>query len=489
MKKADLQRLIEKVKGAEAAMAALEKGDLSTEQAVDRALEFIGEFHSQAASAGSRSLAQMGRMLERFGSAPSPGAEQLTTLSYALGVLRKGMEEASAEGLRAAMVECLEVLGVEPLEFSTPVSSGPSGRGKADGEKSWSVESVEVAGAPKTSSPPLQAPRDKPVVAKASVPSGGASAARPAPVLPPQPAPPKLAEVSPPAEGVRRLSGKLVATHGPDDQTARIELPKDSLEKMEYLLRPFEAENPMTQQLSSDDELLKDVLKEVKSFMASFVDGDLDQAQSALETIASLQGDTGLFNEIGNMARSLHTSISNLSHTLNPELMEMVEDRLPDSEHRLEHILELTESAANTTMDHVEAIRKRIGADQEKLSRLERHFTRLKPMGDGAHHRMAENMRLVRELRGSFEQIEMNLATILTSQGYQDLTGQIITKIVASQKELEAKLVKLVSYFGGKVRRDASKKKDDLYGPAHAKSQGAVRSQDEVDALLAEFGF
>jgi chemotaxis protein CheZ len=81
------------------------------------------------------------------------------------------------------------------------------------------------------------------------------------------------------------------------------------------------------------------------------------------------------------------------------------------------------------------------------------------------------------------------LAIILTSQGYQDLTGQIISKIVSSQKEMEAKLVKLVSYFGGKVRREAVKKKDELYGPAHAKSDGAVHSQDEVDALLAEFGF
>ena len=182
-------------------------------------------------------------------------------------------------------------------------------------------------------------------------------------------------------------------------------------------------------------------------------------------------------------------SIRDLSQTLNPELVEMVEDKLPDSENRLEHILELTENAAVTTMDHVEAIRKRLAEDQERLSRLERHFARLKPLGEGAHRRMSENARLVQELKGSFEQIEEDLSVILTSQGYQDLTGQIITKIVASQKDLESKLVKLVSYFGGKVRRDLGRKKDELYGPAHARTDGALHSQDEVDALLAEFGF
>jgi chemotaxis protein CheZ len=110
-------------------------------------------------------------------------------------------------------------------------------------------------------------------------------------------------------------------------------------------------------------------------------------------------------------------------------------------------------------------------------------------MGDSAYHRMSENSRLVGELKASFDQTEQDLAMILTSQGYQDLTGQIITKIVNSQKELEGKLVNLVSYFGGKVRRDPAKKKDELYGPAHGKSDGAMHSQDQVDALLAEFGF
>jgi chemotaxis protein CheZ len=486
MKKTDLQRLIESVKGGEAVMAALEKGECTAEQAIDKALTFIGEFQSQAASLGSKGLAQLGRMLLKFGSLPSPGAEHLTTLSYALGVLRKGLEDASAEGLRAAMVECLEVLGVEPLEMSVPYASDSSDRGRGGRDKSWSLETIEAEKPQKKPSPSSGAPQEQsPVLVN----KPAASAVTP----PPEPAP--KSEESPPAakplepQGARRLSKKIIATEGPDENTARIELPKESLEKVEYLLCPFDAENPLTQKLSDGDELLQDILKEVNSFMSCLVEGDLDEAQSALETIASVQGDTGLFNEIGSMARNLHNSLRNFAQVLDPGLKELVEEKLPDSEHRLEHILELTESAANTTMDHVEAIRKRMEADQDKLRQLEQHFARLKPMGDSAHQRMSENSRLVSELKGSFEQNEQDLAVILTSQGYQDLTGQIITKIVSSQKEMEAKLVKLVSYFGGRARRETARKKEELYGPAHAKSEGAVHSQDEVDALLAEFGF
>ena len=482
MKKTDLQTLTEKVRGAEAAMAALEKGEFSAEQAVQKALHSIGEFRAQASSLGSKGLAQMGKMLEKFGSAPSPGAEHLTTLSYALGVLRKGMEEANAEGLRAAMVECLEVLGVEALEFPVPHASDSPDKAKSRREKSWSATAVEPE-APASESAAVQrtpAATRSPVVSR----TAPAAAENTSPAAPPKP-------VATPSEveTTRRLLGKIIATQGPDEQTARIEMPRESLEKMEYLLCPFDAENPLTQQLSADDELLKDVLKEVKTFVTSFVDGDLHEAQSALETIANLQGDAGLFNEIGAMARSLHSSIKDLSHTLNPELMDRVEAELPDSENRLGRVLELTENAANTVVDHVEAIRKRMAADQEKLRQLEQHFSRLKPMGEGARRRMNDNSRLVRELRGSLDQVEADLAVILTSQGHLDLTGQIITKIVASKRDLEAKLVKLVSTLGGKVRRDPSRKRDELSGPAHPRTDGGVRSQDEVDALLAELGF
>ncbi len=468
-------------------MAALEKGECTTEQAIDKTLTFIGEFQSLASSLGSKGLAQLGKMLQKFGSVPSPGAEHLTTLSYALSVLRKGMEDASAEGLRAAMVECLEVLGVEPLEMSVPYTSESSSKDKAGREQSWSVDAIEAERPQKKPVPPPRDPAHvkSPVVAKEPPSPLG----KPVQKQAAEPARPTPDAALPAQQEVRRLAGKLIATPGPDENTARIELPKESLEKVEYLLCPFDAENPLTQQLSDGDELLQDILKEVNAFMACLVEGDLEEAQSALETLANVQGDTGLFNEIGSMARNLHTSLRNFAQTLDPGLKEMVEDRLPDSEHRLEHIIELTESAANTTMDHVESIRKRMEADQAKLRQLEQHFARLKPMGDSAHQRMSENSRLVRELRSSFERIEEDLAVILTSQGYQDLTGQIISKIVSSQKEMEAKLVKLVSYFGGKVRREAVKKKDELYGPAHAKSDGAVHSQDEVDALLAEFGF
>jgi len=81
-----------------------------------------------------------------------------------------------------------------------------------------------------------------------------------------------------------------------------------------------------------------------------------------------------------------------------------------------------------------------------------------------------------------------DLDAILTAQDYQDLSGQIIQKIMKMLKDLELKLVNVIRTFG--VKQESAKKEDEeLYGPAHQSRVESVHSQDEVDSLLAEFGF
>jgi len=95
----------------------------------------------------------------------------------------------------------------------------------------------------------------------------------------------------------------------------------------------------------------------------------------------------------------------------------------------------------------------------------------------------------VNELQVSLNQTSEDLITILTAQDYQDLTGQIIQKIIVLLKNLESNLVNVIRTFG--VRLDGRKEDvgEELYGPAHEGRVSAMHSQDDVDSLLAEFGF
>ena len=461
MKKSQLKELVDKLAAAEEQMAALERGEISTAQSEESVSQILSDFHSTAADRGVKALAQVGLKLEQFVKTPSIGAEQLTTISFALGVLRGGLQEGSSEGIRAAMVETLELIGLEPMVMSMPYSK-PSAPSKKE-EVSWTVDSINTA-----------PPRKDPVMAEEAA------------VQPPPAATPSPGRVS----GLTgRLGGKILQGEEGPDGALRVELPAESVEKVEFLLSPFDAEDTLTQQLVSQDDRVENILKSVKDFMASFAEGNMGKAQGILKELAETQEDGDeMFSEIGGLARLLHSSFQNISQTLDPELREILEDRIPDSGNRLEHILQLTEEAATTTLDHVETIRKRMEQDAQRMSQISQHLVKLKPVGDVAQHRMDENLALLSEMQESLEQTGKDLDVILTSQGYQDLTGQIIQKVVNFQNDLESKLVGLVSTFGMKVS-PSKKYTEELYGPAHDKLEGALHSQDDIDALLASFGF
>ena len=169
--------------------------------------------------------------------------------------------------------------------------------------------------------------------------------------------------------------------------------------------------------------------------------------------------------------------------------MNIVEDKIPDSGSRLEHILRLTEKAANITLDHVEAMQKRNRDQQTKLAKLKDLHNRMRAVGDKAQELLAEAQLSLDDLQDSVIETTADLITVLTAQDYQDITGQIIQKIIALLKDLETNLMNVIRTFG--VRFDSQKETvtDELYGPVHAGVTTAMHSQDEVDSLLAEFGF
>ena len=85
-------------------------------------------------------------------------------------------------------------------------------------------------------------------------------------------------------------------------------------------------------------------------------------------------------------------------------------------------------------------------------------------------------------------------ATIYEACGFQDITGQRITKVVATPQHIEEKINSLIAAFGGegaKQKRSKAKSpknpladEDLLEGP---QLKGVGKSQAEGDAVLAEF--
>ena len=158
----------------------------------------------------------------------------------------------------------------------------------------------------------------------------------------------------------------------------------ESLKKIEMLLGATDPSG-VALDCPAADQRLEKVIARGKEFMDAFSSGDLPHAQEILLNLADYQGlSSGLYKEIGSLARGLHDSIRGFLSNLDPSLQDIVEDKLPDSGNRLEHMMEMTEKAAITTLDHVEAMQERLSSEVAQISSLRALLGGLSAIGEAA---------------------------------------------------------------------------------------------------------
>jgi chemotaxis protein CheZ len=109
--------------------------------------------------------------------------------------------------------------------------------------------------------------------------------------------------------------------------------------------------------------------------------------------------------------------------------------------------------------------------------------------------------KLLSDAAGDSGQLNGLLTEVLMAQGFQDLTGQVIRRVIELVKEVEDSLVSMLTAFGdvGELtlvedNPQTSKKQTDIVkaeGPIiDADSRDdVVRGQDDVDDLLSSLGF
>lgn len=201
-------------------------------------------------------------------------------------------------------------------------------------------------------------------------------------------------------------------------------------------------------------------------FMEAVASQDYEKADNVIQELAqaapskSADGKDVLFKEVGRVTRKLHDSVKNFKEALDPRLKDITSKEVPSAIDKLQFVIESTEEAANKTMGIVE---KHIMVMDE----LSTHIKSLK--GPKAS---------VEYLKQYKNGLEDDLTEILTTQGFQDLTGQTLKKVITLVGEVESELVGLITAFG--VKSDSK---------AQAEVIEETVSQEGVDDLLKEFGF
>ena len=198
-----------------------------------------------------------------------------------------------------------------------------------------------------------------------------------------------------------------------------------------------------------------------------------------------------VFNRIGHMARALHDTLGQLGYD---KLLEKTMTALPDAKDRLAYVANLTEQAAcrvlNATdiaspiVDQIEDASRTLGERWDKV------FANQMNPADFRQLAMETRTFLNQQLPEKTRATHAQLTEIMMAQDFQDLTGQVIKKIVVLAQELENGLMNVLI----EVLPDAKRTEEVaslMNGPV-INAEGrtdVVVNQEQVDDLLDSLGF
>lgn len=202
-------------------------------------------------------------------------------------------------------------------------------------------------------------------------------------------------------------------------------------------------------------------------------------------------GQDKVFQRVGQMARQLHDTLAELGYN---KLVEKTVSALPDAKDRLAYIANLTEQAACRVLNATDIANPLQDDIERAAAALAGRWDALfaNQIGVEEFKVLATETRgfLKQELPGKISATKEQLLEIMMAQDFQDLTGQVIKKVVALAQELESQLMGVLIETMPDERRTESVN-SLLNGPV-INAEGrtdVVGSQRQVDDLLDSLGF
>ena len=277
-------------------------------------------------------------------------------------------------------------------------------------------------------------------------------------------------------------------------------------------------ENPVKQDDGNDSEDLQALFDSIAAGAAPVPppaprpaaaesSGDSDELQALFDSVAqappaarpaavaaSSDGsprEEAVFNRLGQLARQLHDSLRELG--VDKILAETAQQVIPDARQRLAYIAQMTEQAASRVLnaaDIAKPVQDELIARSEALSkRWDRMFSNQLSV-DEFKMLAADTRTYFAEAPARLKITNEQLMEIMMAQDFQDLTGQVIKKVVDVVHGMETQLLGLLIEAMPEQRK-AEAPEGLLNGPviSSAGRGDVVTSQVQVDDLLESLGF
>jgi len=211
-------------------------------------------------------------------------------------------------------------------------------------------------------------------------------------------------------------------------------------------------------------------LEHVKQLLSALESEKYDEASDVLDLIVASRN-RDLLHQVEEIADNLHETLDGFGE--DAKLLQHTKQDLPDTTERLQYVIETTEQASNKTL-----------SSAENISAL------LETLADSIEG--ASERKLLEEAKNEITEIMM-------AQSYQDLTGQVLNRVIMLVGSVEQSLVELIKKSGISLdeitlpeQSKEAQKAQEMKGLGPNVTQSSqkqfAQSQQDVDNLLDDLG-
>ncbi|GGY21983.1 protein phosphatase CheZ [Paludibacterium paludis] len=197
-----------------------------------------------------------------------------------------------------------------------------------------------------------------------------------------------------------------------------------------------------------------------------------------------------MYEDIGQLTRRLHDAMRDMGYD---KSIERMAETLPDAKDRLVYIATLTESAAEKVLNATDIARPIQDAMEAQAQALGDRWSKLyanQLSVDEFRQLAADTRNYLMSVPAQTQATNTQLLDIVMAQDFQDLTGQVIKKMMDMVKIIETELLSfLIAY--SPTEKKAEIDPGLLNGPVinpEGRSD-VVANQQQVDDLLESLGF
>lgn len=196
----------------------------------------------------------------------------------------------------------------------------------------------------------------------------------------------------------------------------------------------------------------------------------------------------GLYSNLARLSRGLQQQVRAMHQ--DDQIARLANDGMPDARHRLDYIMKVTEKAAHRTLDLVDQAHEvacSLGSIADRMVDIECDLAVPHPDVPQARQNIRQ---LSNGLRADAQGLRLTLTALSQAQEYQDISGQLIKRVITLVCNVETVLHELLRGSDAEFSVPAAAVVPGmLAGPAVEGLGAPAATQQDADALLSELGF